>query len=75
MARLKIRYKAVDPYYSTHEQTFIGVNLDDCDNQRFEYDLGGKTMRPQGNGLVSLHDDKTEGKGFFCRAVIEPERK
>lgn len=36
MARLKIRYKAVDPYYSTHEQTFIGVNLDDCDNQRFE---------------------------------------
>lgn len=38
MARLKIRYKAVDPYYSTHEQTFIGVNLDDCDNQRFEYE-------------------------------------
>lgn len=27
-------------------------------------------MRPQGNGLVSLHDDKTEGKGFFCKDLV-----
>ena len=27
-------------------------------------------MRPQGNGLVSLHDDKTEGKGFFCMDLV-----
>jgi hypothetical protein len=48
MARLKIRYKAVDPYYSTHEQTFIGVNLDDCDNQRFEYEQWLGREHPSG---------------------------
>lgn len=48
MARLKIRYKAVDPYYSTHEQTFIGVNLDDCDNLRFEYEQWLGREHPSG---------------------------
>lgn len=48
MARLKIRYKAVDPYYSTHEQTFIGINLDDCDNQRFEYEQWLGREHPSG---------------------------
>lgn len=48
MERLKIRYKAVDPYYSTHEQTFIGVNLDDCDNQRFEYEQWLGREHPSG---------------------------
>jgi len=48
MARLKIRYKAVDPYYSTHEQTFIGANLDDCDNQRFEYEQWLGREHPSG---------------------------
>lgn len=48
MARLKIRYNAVDPYYSTHEQTFIGVNLDDCDNQRFEYEQWLGREHPSG---------------------------
>lgn len=27
-------------------------------------------MRPKGNGLVSLHDDKAEGKGFFCMDLV-----
>lgn len=27
-------------------------------------------MRPKGNGLVSLHDDKTEVKGFFCMDLV-----
>lgn len=48
MARLKIRYNAFDPYYSTHEQTFIGVNLDDCDNQRFEYEQWLGREHPSG---------------------------
>lgn len=48
MARLKIRYNAIDPYYSTHEQTFIGVNLDDCDNQRFEYEQWLGREHPSG---------------------------
>lgn len=48
MERLKIRYNAVDPYYSTHEQTFIGVNLDDCDNQRFEYEQWLGREHPSG---------------------------
>ena len=48
MTRLKIRYNAIDPYYSTHEQTFIGVNLDDCDNQRFEYEQWLGREHPSG---------------------------
>lgn len=48
MARLRIRYNAVDPYYSTHEQTFIGVTLDDCDNQRFEYEQWLGREHPSG---------------------------
>lgn len=53
MARLKIRYNAVDPYYSTHEQTFIGVNLDDCDNQRFEYEQWLGREHPSGIMTIS----------------------
>lgn len=38
MAKLRVRYIAIDPYYSTHEQTFIGATLDDCGEQQFEYE-------------------------------------
>ena len=35
---MKVRYNAIDPYYSTHIQTFIGVSLADCENQKYEYE-------------------------------------
>ena len=38
MARIKVRYNAIDPYYSTHIQTFIGVSLADCEGQKYEYE-------------------------------------
>lgn len=27
-------------------------------------------MRPKGNGIVSLHDDKTKERGFFCMKLV-----
>lgn len=38
MACLRIKYVAIDPYYSDHEQSFIGYNIDDCWSQKFEFD-------------------------------------
>lgn len=35
---LKIFYKAIDPYYSDMTQTFIGVDDQDCWNQKYEFD-------------------------------------
>lgn len=28
-------------------------------------------MKPKGNGLISLHDDKTQERGFFCMKLVE----
>lgn len=28
-------------------------------------------MRPQGNGLVELHDSKQKERGFFCIKLVE----
>lgn len=38
MARLKIKYEAVDPYYSDEMQTFIGYDIDDCWEQCTEFE-------------------------------------
>lgn len=38
MARLDIKYIAIDPYYSDQEQTFIGYNIDDCWSQKCDFD-------------------------------------
>ena len=32
--------------------------------------LVNKMSRPKSNGLVSLHDDKTEERGFFCMDLV-----
>lgn len=31
-------------------------------------------MRPKGNGLIPLHDEKQEERGFFCKINIEEVR-
>lgn len=53
MARLKIRYNAIDPYYSTHVQTFIGIDLNDCEAQKVEFEkwLG----REHPSGIMSIY--------------------
>lgn len=35
---LKVYYEAIDPYYSSMTQTFIGVDEDDCWNQKYEFE-------------------------------------
>lgn len=53
MAKLRIRYNSIDPYYSTTEQTFIGVSLADCENQKYEFEewLG----REHPSGIMSIY--------------------
>ena len=36
--KLTVYYKAIDPYYSSHEQAFIGINEESCYNQRDEFE-------------------------------------
>ena len=38
MARLDIKYIAIDPYYSDQEQSFISYNIDDCWIQKYHFD-------------------------------------
>ena len=54
--KLKVKYISIDQYETTHEQTFIGIDINDCDNQRYEYEkyLG----RYHSNGISSIF--KTE---------------
>ena len=35
---LKIFYEAIDPYYSSMTQTFIGVDEEECWNQKYEFE-------------------------------------
>lgn len=28
-------------------------------------------MRPKGNGLIPLHDEKQEERGFFCMKLVQ----
>lgn len=38
MARLKIKYTAIDPYYSDQEQVFIGSDIEDCWSQAYMFE-------------------------------------
>lgn len=38
MARLKVKYKATDPYYSDQIQTFIGCDINSCWDQMYEFE-------------------------------------
>lgn len=54
MAKLKVLYKAIDPYYSDCVQTFIGETLSSCEEQMFEHNewLG----RNHPNGIYSIYE-------------------
>lgn len=52
MAKITVKYEAIDPFESTHEQTFIGNTIEDCEEQMMEYErfLG----RNHANGIASI---------------------
>lgn len=56
MAELKVKYTAIDPYYSDQEQVFIGVDLQSCYDQKYEFEdwLGSE----HADGITSIY--KTE---------------
>lgn len=49
-----VKYKAIDPYYSDVEQTYIGATLDEVDGIQYE------TERHMGqyhaNGIMSIYE-------------------
>lgn len=59
MALIKIRYNAIDPYYSTHIQTFIGMSLDDCEAQQVEFEKWLGREHPAGI------------MGIYCPEILE----
>ena len=53
MAKLRVKYIPIDPYYSTFEQTFISETIDGCEEQQFEFEewLG----REHKNDIMSIY--------------------
>lgn len=53
MARLDVRYKAIDPYYSDQCQSFIGYNIEECWGQKYEFEewLG----RNHPSGIMTIY--------------------
>lgn len=53
---LKILYESIDPYYSSMTQTYIGVDDEDCWNQKCEFEewLG----RNHPDGIKCIYRDK-----------------
>ena len=38
MAKLRVKYIPIDPFYSTIEQVFIGNTVEECEDQEYEYE-------------------------------------
>ena len=51
-----VRYNAIDPYYSTFEETYIGATLDEIDQQQQETEEFIGRNHP--SGIMSIY--KTE---------------
>ena len=51
--KLTVYYEAIDPYYSSHDQTFIGPNEESCYSQKYEFEewLG----RNHPNGINNIY--------------------
>lgn len=56
MARLVVKYKAKDPYYSDQTQTFIGCDINSCWDQMndFEEWLG----REHPSGIMAIYNSE-----------------
>ena len=56
--KLTVYYKAIDPYYSSHEQVFIGINEESCYDQKYEFEewLG----RNHSNSISNIYEVTSE---------------
>lgn len=36
--KLTVYYEAIDPYYSSQEQVFIGIDEESCYDQKYEFE-------------------------------------
>lgn len=56
--KLTVYYKAIDPYYSSHEQVFIGIIEESCYDQKYEFEecLG----RNHSNGISNIYEVTSE---------------
>ena len=52
--KLKVYYEAIDPYYSSDEQVFIGIDEESCYGQKWEFEewLG----RNHSNGINNIYE-------------------
>lgn len=48
MARLDVKYIAIDPYYSDQTQSFIGYDIDDCWSQKYHFEKWLGREHPSG---------------------------
>ena len=53
---LKIYYESICPYYSSMVQTFIGVDEQDCWNQKYEFEKWLGREHPA--GIKFIYRDK-----------------
>ena len=49
----KIKYIAIDPYYSDHTQVFIGADEEEINRQIYEYEAWLGRNHPAGNLLFT----------------------
>ena len=56
--KLRVHYEAIDPYYSSQEQVFIGIDEESCYSQKdgFEEWLG----RKHSNGMSNIYKVTSE---------------
>lgn len=56
--KLKVYYEAIDPYYSSEEQVFIGADKESCYSQKWEFEewLG----RNNPNGINNIYKVTSE---------------
>lgn len=48
MAKIRIKYEAINPYYSDQEQVFIGPTIEDCERQQYEFEVYLGRNHPHG---------------------------
>ena len=53
---LKVFYEAIDPYYASQTQTFIGADEEDCLNQKYEFEKWLGREHPA--GIKMIYRDK-----------------
>ena len=56
--KLRVHYEAIDPYYSSQEQVFIGINEESCYSQKDEFEEWLGKNHP--NGMNNIYKVTSE---------------